>query len=298
MRGLLHGVLRYYTRRFPISKGKARIIALLWRPLSFGQYRRQTTLHQANIRINCDLTKFIQRQLYFYGSFEEQQCRYWMNLASKARIIFDIGANVGLYALLAAARNPNANIHAFEPTPELVDALAGNIRLNGITNVTVAPVAVGKVSGKGFLHYCAGSDGSNEGMNYITDQIVQDSDMPVETISLDDYCGQRQIRYVDLLKMDIEGGEFDALLGAQNLLRAQAIGCIFIELTEWVANRSGHSTSDVKRLLSEAGYRIYQPGARGLAAVQLNGIHRGGHNVIALADERKFALNYVDQTEG
>ena len=285
MKRIAHRVLKWYMRSFPMSKGKARALALLWRPLSFGQYRRQTTLRQANIRINCDLTQFIQRHLYFYGGYEEQQCQRWVQLARDARTVFDIGANVGLYSLLAAAANSKASVHAFEPTPGLVTAMLDHIELNDFHNISVNPVAVGRASGQGFLHFCTGRDDSNEGMNFVTGATMQDGDMPIGIVSVDDYCRQEQIEQIDLLKLDIEGGEFDVLLGARDLLRTRAIGCIFLELAEWTANRSGHSTVDVKRLLSEAGYRIYRLSSGGLTEVQAERTH-SSDNVIALARER------------
>lgn len=281
IKNLAHNALKYYIRSFPVSKGKGRILSWLWKPFSFDHYKRQTVLRQANICMNCDLTQFIQRHLYFYGSYEEQQCAYWLKRANTAQVVFDIGANVGLYSLLAAAENPNADIHAFEPTPELVGVLDGNIQLNGFQNISVNPVAVGKTSREGTLHRCTGSDGSNEGMNFVTAESTQDAGLPVKIITLDDYCRQHQIRHVDLAKMDIEGGEFEALLGAQELLRAHAIDCIFLEFSEWAANRSGHSTDAIKRLLLKYDYHIYRLGAGGLTTVQEGETHSSS-NVIAL----------------
>ena len=60
------------------------------------------------------------------------------------------------------------------------------------------------------------------------------------------------------MKLDIEGGEYDALLGASNMLSDKAVKRIFFELVEWSANRNGHSTIDIKRLLLDAGYSIYE----------------------------------------
>src|SRR4029453_12669647 len=103
-----------------------------------------------------------------------------------------------------------------------------------------------------------GSDGRNEGMNYICRESEAASDTPVEVVSLDNYCRANQIDLIDLLKLDIEGGEFEALLGAERLLAEKALACHFVELTEWAANRSGHSTREIKRLLLNAGYQIRQ----------------------------------------
>ena len=181
-----------------------------------------------------------------------------MKLATRARTIFDVGANVGVYSLLASKTNNEAEIHAFEPTPEIYQALQQNIRLNEMQNIQTNQIGVGKSSGEAFLKSCRGGDSSNEGMNYVGDEASEDSDRPVQIVALDDYCHQKQIQRIDLLKIDIEGGEHDALIGAQSLLKNQAIGCIFMELVEWAANRSGHSTREIKQILQDADYQIYQ----------------------------------------
>jgi FkbM family methyltransferase len=289
LRELGLAALTWYVRHFPIRKGKARLISLLWKPLSRGATRRQTLLRQADVRVVCDLNKFIQRHLYFWGGYEEESCAHWIRLARESRIIFDIGANGGLYSLLAGRTNPESEVHAFEPTPEMVELLRGNIELNCMRNISVVPMAVGNCERTGYLRMCAGSDGSNEGMNYLAGGRRDASDLPVEVVGLDGYCQCHGIECIDLMKMDIEGGEYEALLGAQQLLQRKAIGCLLIELTEWAAERSGYSTYAIKRLLVDAGYRLFRFGSQGLLPISAETVTLS-ENVMAFAREPEQIL--------
>ena len=246
---------------------------------------------QADIKLRCDLTKFLQRHLYFFGGYEKEYCDYWMKLAPHAAIIFDIGANVGLYSLLAAAANPASRIHAFEPTPEIGEAFRENIRLNSFRNIVVNALGVGNRSGEAFLQRFMGGEDIYDGMNFISVQKSESSNLPINVITITDYCRQNGIVRIDLMKMDIEGGEYDALLGAKNLLESKSIGCIFLELVESQANRFGHSTVEIKRLLANGGYQIFTLHANKLVPVPVEKIHAGqGGNVIAFAPEFKNRL--------
>lgn len=155
-------------------------------------------------------------------------------------------------------------------------------------NILVNQIGVGNHSGKAVLRQCKGSDGSNEGMNFVVNSTtgLDDSDIYVPVISIDDYCHQKQISRIDIMKMDIEGGEYDALVGAKGLVQNQNIKCLFLELSEWAANRSGYSTIDIKRMLLDAGYNIYRLRLGKLTAVQAEEVHN--ENVIAFA--RDFNL--------
>lgn len=284
MTALARTALQYYARYFPLSKGKNKLVGLLWKPLSFGQYNFTTNLQGSDVRISCDLTQFVQRQLYFWGAYEGQYCKHWIALAKRSSVIFDIGANVGLYSLLAAEANPSAYISAFEPTSELVEVLTGNVGLNGFQNIRINGAAVGARAGEAILRECRGSDGTNEGMNYILPNggERQSSDQIVPIISLDAYCRANLIDRIDLMKMDIEGGEYEALLGAAGLLKSRSVGYLFIELTEWAAQRSGHSTAEITGLLYDFGYRIYRLQHSSLTEIKLADI-KDGENVIASA---------------
>lgn len=252
--------LQYYVRHFPIRKGKERLVTALWKPLSFGQFRAHTILRQAEVKVDCDLTKLIQRHLFFWGSYEEEYCALWMKLADRSQVIFDVGSNIGLYSLIAAKENPQSTIHAFEPTPWIAGRFEENIRLNDMHNIRVNAVAVGAKTASGFVRDCRGRDGSNEGMNFLLREALapNNDDFCIEVVSLDDYCQRYAIDHIDILKMDIEGGEYDALGGAENLLKSKAIGCIFIEFVEWAAKRYGHSLSELRGVLENKGYRLYR----------------------------------------
>jgi len=284
---LAHAAFTSYFRRFPIRKGKEVLLPLLWKPFSFGQYTRDVTLRHGSVRIHCDLTKFLQRHLYFFASYEEQQCAFWMEMASSATTIFDLGANIGLYSLLAARVAPTATIHAFEPTPELYESLVHHMRLNHFGNAVCNTQAIGSASGKGFLQRCGGSDGNNEAMNFVTTEQNRHDDPHIEIVSIDDYCCHNGIDHIDLMKIDIEGGEHDALQGARQSLSRKGISCIFIELSDICANRSGHSTVEIKRILLAAGYHLYRLGSRGLTRVPAEEVHEY-ENIIALAHEPTF----------
>lgn len=254
----LHPAIYSYMRHFPLEKGKRRLLNSLGNSLIPEQPLRQTRLKVAGIQMECDLSRFIQRHLYYLGHYEAEQIAFWMQCARQAKVIFDVGANVGLYSLAAAASHPGAAIHAFEPTPELVERFRTNIALNQFDHNAVNAIAVGQQSGEIYLHYSGVKDGANEGMNYVSPETGRATDCIVPMISLDDYCQQQQIGSIDLLKIDIEGHEYNALRGAENLLRQSAIDCIFMELNSWAVERSGHTLSDIITLLSDYDYRFYE----------------------------------------
>lgn len=257
-RKLLHSALRTYLRHSPLQTGKERLLAALWRPLTTQSFQ-SARIKGTSIEVDCDLNKWIQRHIYFLGEYEPESTSLWREFARDAAVVFDLGANIGIYSLFAADANPRATIHAFEPTADVFDIFCANIRKNRMTNIVANNVAVGARSGTVFLNQCTGSDKANEGMNFVSASPVNASAPPIPQVSLDDYCEQRDIERIDLLKMDIEGGEHDALRGAARLLSSQRIGSIFFELSDWSAERAGHAMSDVPTMLAECGYEFFTP---------------------------------------
>lgn len=276
--------LQYYVRHFPIDKGKGRLIQLLCRHLLLDKEQRLTSLSQVPIRMRCDISQHIQRDIFFWGTYhyEKQLLDLWLKRARESQVIFDVGANIGIYSLYAAYTNSQSRVHAFEPTTEISNKLLEHIKLNNLANITVNRIAVGKTDETGYVHECRGDEDTNEGMNFVTTEVTQLC-QPTSIRSLDSYCNEHNISHIDLMKMDIEGGEYNALLGMQGLLAKKAISCIFMELVEWAANRYNRSTADIKRILFNNGYYLYEIDHRTLKPIQFEGIHQGESNILAFA---------------
>jgi hypothetical protein len=81
----------------------------------------------------------------------------------------------------------------------------------------------------------------------------------VQTICLDEFCRERYIEHIDLLKLDVQGNERSVLQGAEGLVRLGRVGTIFMKLN-W-ADKLGASCPAMEsvRLLAEAGYRFASP---------------------------------------
>lgn len=236
---VLEKLLVLYGRRFPIRRGKLRIINFLSKLADLSECTsRVTVLKYGGFKMRCDLSEMLQRQFYFFGTYlvEEEIIDCWQSLARGAMTIVDVGANAGIYSLAALAVEPRADVHAFEPTPEIANRLQLTAQLNRLDRLHVHEVAASIESGTAILTRCRGELGSNEGMNFISEVKVTDHTERVQTTSLDRFCADNSINKIDLLKIDVQGHEYAVLRGAEQLISSGQISTIFMELN-W-ADRS------------------------------------------------------------
>jgi FkbM family methyltransferase len=171
------------------------------------------------------------------------------------RNIHDVGGNVGYTAVLLASRFPHSHINVFEPHPDHVQQINLNIALNSLqSRTTVHACAAGAASRKFFLTDAATC-------STLTDS-PEDGAKPVDVI---DWLDLAQKQQIDLLKMDIEGGEYEIIFDPRfDHLR---IPYIFME---W--HIPPHSTQpSIEKRLSELGYAVKVGPGRQLP----NGMHYG-----------------------
>jgi FkbM family methyltransferase len=127
---------------------------------------------------------------------------------SENPVIIDIGANVGIVSFYFAKKYPNAKIFAYEPHPLNFQNLVKGIEVNNITNIYPFNLAVFSESDmdvKIFLHE------NNTSASSVFRFLSSDPFVEVKTISLKDIIKQNNISYIDFLKIDCEGAEFDIL---------------------------------------------------------------------------------------
>jgi FkbM family methyltransferase len=145
-----------------------------------------------------------------------------VELASQAgiRVIYDIGANVGTWSLLAKSLIPTGCIHAFEPLAKHQTEFLHNLRRR--EDVTMHPIALGSDNAVETLHVTDFSDASSllrpteaSRSQFGVQEVEQRS---VQVFRLDDYRRDKQIPRPDLIKLDIQGYELEALKGGPECL--------------------------------------------------------------------------------
>jgi len=186
-------------------------------------------------------------------------------LGDRARLIFDVGANNGNVTLRYKEFFPKATIHAFEPFPEMYREL---VRVTqGNANIHTSDKAIAENSGKQTFFVNAGIDTNSllesQPIGLNSDQMVKTKmKIEVNTITLDDYCREKNIHQIDILKMDIQGGELGALKGATTLLREKKIALIYLEAYFVSQYRDQPLFQDLLTYLFNSGYQlqdIYNP---------------------------------------
>lgn len=164
-------------------------------------------------------------------------------------VFYDVGALVGWYTVLASEVCTSGSVHAFELDPEYLGEIQRSLSRNG-TTATVNRRAVAEESGER-RSYSGGI-----GLTGIDPGEATGGDATVETIALDDYVTSNPIP--DVLKLDVEGFEYDALLGAQSLLDTEPPDVIVLEVHPPELREYGHSAEDVLDLLAAHQY-AYRP---------------------------------------
>jgi FkbM family methyltransferase len=145
------------------------------------------------------------------GTYEYRKQRLFAQAVLPGAVVYDVGANVGFYTLLAAERaGPAGRVYAFEPLPRNVTLLRQHLALNRVQTVDVREAAASDASG---LASFDGQTGPSIG------RLKAGGTLRVPTVRLDDLVFDQGLPPADVIKMDIEGGEFQALHGAQRLLR-------------------------------------------------------------------------------
>ena len=134
-------------------------------------------------------------------------------------VVWDIGANIGFFSMIASRLVGAGQVVAFEPLPANQQAIRRNIALNGITNVELVPIALGDSEGTAELEMHASPTWAK--LDTSSDTTFQQEDavtgrIEVEVSTLDSQLGR--FAAPDLIKMDIEGAEVAALRGASRLL--------------------------------------------------------------------------------
>jgi FkbM family methyltransferase len=223
---------------------------------------------------------------------ESRDFEAFMHLVRAGGVIVDVGSNFGLYALSAAIyARPLGRVFAFEPAPGAFSMLERNITQNDLAGtVTAKQTAVGAAAGH--AQFYIERDVSFSSLHR-TQRITEEaSAVEVEIVTLD--AALADLGSIDLLKIDVEGGEADVLSGARELLKRSPAAIVQFEFSHKNMDAARRSAiEDVLAALAQDGYRMHRRGVEGEATLPAPEEAFSGNLFLARAGQAEARLKRV-----
>lgn len=175
------------------------------------------------------------------------------------RVVFDCGANIGFVTNQFLGIFPEATVYSFEPNPVVYEPLEATYADN--PRVKTVRKALSREAGTMKFNQNANSGTSSlfqptaYNRNHWARRSSQTIDVEVTTI--DAFAAANHISEIDVLKLDLEGSEYDALVGAEGLLAAQAIDVIYTEIALVPLYQDQPLLEDLIVHLRGKGYFLY-----------------------------------------
>jgi FkbM family methyltransferase len=186
------------------------------------------------------------------GSFEADEVGLVTRLLNDADVVVDIGANVGFYTCMA--RQAGKHVLAIEPVRSNLDLLYRNLALNGWQDVEVWPLGLSNTPGIGTIY------GARTGASLLPGW-AHNSELFRTSISLttlDELLRNRFVGQYLLVKIDVEGAEYDVLRGSFETLDRKLKPTWLVEITLDLNRESlNPNFADTFNLFTTRGYRAY-----------------------------------------
>ncbi|MDR1011319.1 MAG: FkbM family methyltransferase [Opitutaceae bacterium] len=172
-------------------------------------------------------------------------------------VVFDLGAYVGYMTLLAAkTAGTGGRMFAFEPMPMNLGYLNNHVKINRLKNTQVLPYAVSRIAGWRSFDLSKGSGRGGLRPN------AKDNTLRVEVVGLDEMVRQGRLPPPNVIKMDIEGEEAEALKGATRIFTT-------VRPKLFLSTHGGEIRAECESLLSGWNYKIFPIPKADLLAISL-----------------------------
>lgn len=227
-----------------------RVFRGMWRASS----ARQVVTLPWGVNLGININEAIGRQIWRVGAHDLVVTESIWRLLESGQTAVDAGANIGyMTSIMAVRTGPNGHVIAFEPHPDIFEALQENAARwiqPSLASIDLKNSALSNSSGSGIL-FSPDFFAENEGISCIRHQSLTDTggvDRAVRLEKLDEVCER-----ADLLKIDVEGHEYCVLQGAEALLSARRVRDILFE--DW-----GLYPTESTEYLKSKGYRVFNLG--------------------------------------
>ena len=209
----------------------------------------------SGVKINLYKDSVLSRSIY--KGFEKEETDYLTSILHEGDIFIDIGANIGLFSLMASkAVGIKGLVISFEPTPNTFSRLSENVKLNDFKNINVRNIGLSNV--KDELTFYISKNGYDAWNSFAPSQdnkLEIAIKVPVSTLDIELINVEKS--KIKLVKIDVEGWEKFVLNGGRDfLLNFNPI--VMIEFTEENTFNAGYPVHDIYRIMQDFGFKWYR----------------------------------------
>ncbi|MCX7649104.1 MAG: FkbM family methyltransferase [Flavobacteriales bacterium] len=248
----------------PITRLKIIGARILYRFVKLAGYSDFQEVERQGLHFRLDLREGIDLSVFLFGAFQKHVFQNKLYRWKPDALVLDVGANAGFMTLQFAARCPQGQVFAFEPTHYAVQRFEENMRRN--------PELAARIR----LYQCFVSDVASENPQLlafaswplagapagVSAQVHQVhlghalSTQGVKAITLDNWMDSTQPHRVDFIKIDTDGHEWQVLQGAQALIKKFRPVIIF-EVGRYVMREKGLQDDAYLGFFKRMGYRLF-----------------------------------------
>lgn len=254
---MLGNLLMAFRNTAPDFPGRQRLLSLCDRVL--GPFRATTG---EGVRLRVRVSSFMDA-IYFQrgaqAAGDKRLLETELSRLAPGDVFVDVGANIGYYALLAARRvGAGGLVLAFEPSQREFARLLENIAVNSAVNVVPVSVALAGSPGILTLHIAPTHTGLNTlSISASAANALRDGAEQRVAVAVFDSVGAAILgeRRVKLLKIDVEGAEYEVLAGMEASLARGLFETIVVEITPEFLRTFGRTKEQLYALLARHGYQ-------------------------------------------
>lgn len=214
----------------------------------------RTTIDTDAGRFHIDPASYFGALLSQTGEYEPDMHQALAHFLGPTDTFIDVGANEGYFSVIGADLvGASGQVLAVEPQKRVQDTLMTNLTLNDAEHVRLIDAAISDTHGEATMHvYHDTNTGSTSLSSFASHDLPTDT---VTTMSLSHLFARTDVEQANLLKMDIEGYEYEAILGSPELFEAQRISALALESHPHRMRERGRNPDDIPHFLKHCGYR-------------------------------------------
>lgn len=272
------------ARQLSEFKGKRRLARILLKPYIASAKDIEISGHFDCRYLLPNIKESVAFELFINGIYEMETHLFLMGVLPENAIYFDIGANIGSVSIPLCKRRPDIRCIAVEASDWVYKYLTTNVQRNGLdTAITCINEAISDTA-EGYVSFYTDEKVFGKGS---MSPVFSKEATRVKRTTFAELMSRYNFDRIDVIKMDIEGFEYFAFKGGEQIFRSANAPLILFEFVSWAERHAGLQPGDAQKLLTSWGYNLYQLNLDGSLSLQDKIIEQGGAMIFATKNPLK-----------